>query len=808
MTQPRHSTRNALVFLGVLVFAMFFDLLGGDALVVGNVQTDLKSQFLAWRQFGFGELAHGNFPLWNPHIYAGAPYFGGFQAALLYPPNILFLLLPLAMAINWSIALHVFLLGAFTFLWVKRRGQHPAAAALAGAIAMFCGAHFPHVYAGHLTNLCAMVWAPLILLAIDGILDGPGEGAASGYAAGGWCLLGMLALAMQILAGHPQYVFYMGIAAGIYALLLFLVRLRYPGHSRRTLFQLVYLAAIPIGGALLTSVQWLTGIQATGETLRSQALPFEFAAMFSFPPENLLTLVAPNVFGGLAPESYFGRCYLWEMSLFVGVTAVALAVIAIVPTSTPPTTDARGGKSRRQPTDQESAALRNQEPGGVTPLLIMLGILLLLALGVHTPLFRLLYTFVPGFDKFRGNSKFIFPAALFLALLAGIGFDKLLRTRSVSKSVIVTLLAAAGTCGLAALTIRSIDWLPVLRALAETNETYRIRPEHFAVAAFAPELRVLAERARESASNALFLVAGTALVLGVLLVWLRSDKRMVWAVGALALVELFVFARGARDTFDSTTVVPAELQAFVAQNPGEHRLLNCLNPNSALLTGALEMNGNDPGVVRRYAEFVAAAEGRNPNQATQYLKFASVSPLYSLLRLRWVLAPDGHKLNVLDVPTPPLPHVALVARARVIENRDAILAAMRAPSFDPRREAILERQPVPRPSGREAGGSARLVASSTDWLEIEADTPEPAILLITDLYTPAWRATPLGGSVQPRYELVPADYILRGVPLEAGHHHLRIAYRPRAFVIGTWISILATPGYFATLTQWWSRRPR
>ena len=28
-----------------------------------------------------------------------------------------------------------------------------AAACLAGALVMFCGAHFSHIYAGHLTNL-------------------------------------------------------------------------------------------------------------------------------------------------------------------------------------------------------------------------------------------------------------------------------------------------------------------------------------------------------------------------------------------------------------------------------------------------------------------------------------------------------------------------------------------------------------------------------------------------------------------------------------------------------------------------------
>ena len=45
----------------------------------------------------------------------------------------------------------------------------------------------------------------------------------------------------------------------------------------------------------------------------------------------------------------------------------------------------------------------------------MVLLLLVLALGAHTPLFKFLYAWVPGFNRFRGNSKFLFLASLFLA---------------------------------------------------------------------------------------------------------------------------------------------------------------------------------------------------------------------------------------------------------------------------------------------------------------------------------------------------------------------------------------------------------
>ena len=132
-----------------------------------------------WRGFGFGEIARGNLPLWNPHIYSGAPFLAGFQSALLYPLNVLYLVLPLAKAINWGIALHAFLGGLFFYLWALKRGLHPLACFLAGAEFIFCAPYFLHIYAGHLPNLCTMIWAPLLFLAIDGAWRNPPPGGVS-----------------------------------------------------------------------------------------------------------------------------------------------------------------------------------------------------------------------------------------------------------------------------------------------------------------------------------------------------------------------------------------------------------------------------------------------------------------------------------------------------------------------------------------------------------------------------------------------------------------------------------------------------
>ena len=80
---------------------------------------------------------------------------------------------------------------------------------------------------------------------------------------------------------------------------------------------------------------------------------------------------------------------------------------------------------------------------------------------------------------------------------------------------------------------------------------------------------------------------------------------------------------------------------------------------------------------------------------------------------------------------------------------------------------------------------------TSDSLTIEADTPAPTLLLLTDLYSRDWHARALPGSGQAHYDILPADYIVRAIPLQAGHHHLVVEYAPPSFRKGLLISGLA-----------------
>jgi len=133
---------------------------------------DMVSEFVSWRTYLADSLPHGHLPLWNSITYGGYPFLGGFESAVLYPPNLLSLslslCLPLPRALNFSMLLHLVTLG-----WgIEATGQASWPKSVGGKSGrIFWHPSFrsglSHIYAGHLPALCTMNWAPWLFLGLE-----------------------------------------------------------------------------------------------------------------------------------------------------------------------------------------------------------------------------------------------------------------------------------------------------------------------------------------------------------------------------------------------------------------------------------------------------------------------------------------------------------------------------------------------------------------------------------------------------------------------------------------------------------------
>lgn len=730
--------------LALLVLILLGKYLFTGELLLSKIGTDAYLYFYHTQSFLHDEVMQGNIPLWNPYVYSGHPFLGDFQSAMLYPLTWVLVVLPPALAINWWFALHLIIFGIAMYAWLSYRGCTQFAAFVGGAAAMFAGTHFIHIYAGHMPAISSGAWAPLIFLGIDGWLR---------RRHGGWLVLSAFAVAVQLYAGHPQYVYYTSIGAGLYsALMLF----RKNAFSWTKAFGLL---AIYPAGMILALAQILPGISTMQESVRSGGLPFESASIFALPPENILTLLAPWIFGGTDEVAYWGRNYIWEMQLFLGIGVTMLAAWGLAG-------QAKGIRWR-------TAAL--------------LAMVLILAMGVYTPVYGILYKWLPFFSSFRGTSKFIFLLGLFGAVLAGHGMDRLLRGELPGLKVSVAIAGAGVFVALAGVLLYSGgaagSWHGFILKIAQMPESYFQRPLLDAKTGFLQLATKLS--GKDIMISGLWILAfGALLALGL------RRRLSIWAFGALSVLNLCIFAAQSITSFNPKDMLMKPLVEYLDANKDDFRTLNLVNPSVNMTWRREGIWGYDPLILRRYAEFMYYSQGIDPNIASQQSPFRQASPMLNMFRCKTAFVPAANGVSISDKMGEPLRRFAFVTDYKIIKNRDDILREVAAPTFNATKTVILEETPIPEPEKDNVTYTLRLLQANTDEWVLEAVCDKACILLMTDAYSKDWRAETLPDSVQTNYNVMAANYAMRAVPLAAGRHVFRLVYTPSGLGAGMKISLV------------------
>jgi hypothetical protein len=130
--------------------------------------------------------------LWNPLSFCGLPFLAQWNTLSLYPPSLIYLLLPLTWSVSFFCLAHMFWGGFGMYLLARRWTHNQLAAAIAGVIFSFNG-----------LSLNALMW-PNIEAAL-GWLPWVINLAQTGWRQGGRALVwAVLAGAMQMLAGGPE----------------------------------------------------------------------------------------------------------------------------------------------------------------------------------------------------------------------------------------------------------------------------------------------------------------------------------------------------------------------------------------------------------------------------------------------------------------------------------------------------------------------------------------------------------------------------------------------------------------------------
>lgn len=728
---------------------------------------DLTNYYHPYMLEVVARLQRGEVPLWNPHIYSGMPLLAAQQAAVLYPPNLLFIWLgPLWIWVGSAIV-RLWLMGWGMHLLLRRFGVGTMAAFWAGITYQFSGSNIVWL---HFVVHNVLAFLPLALYATDRLLAQP--------RARWWALL-TACLASQFLGGHPETSVLFALVWGSFTL----VRINWRGPALRSL-GLIGLACFAAVGLVLPQL-WPTInlIPASGSFARrtsEQYLSLINGGLGTW--RNLrhwLFIINPYMYGTPLGNRYLdSRTIYHGMVAYLGVLSVPWIVAGIV-----------GARSRRM---------------GVYWTLVAL-----ISLTLTFPL--------PGFDRLLmlpvlniGNGiRFILSWSLAASVLAGLGVDWVLRSGRGAR----WLVGGVGTACVALLYASVYDLATAANGswvLGGTPGPTILR-------------RIAAFYNRDSLQ--LLGLLGSALIGWALLAALVFTRRRTAAAGlllAVTCVELLFHGVPFNGFADPRAIYPpTRVTRALRQTDDAFRIATLdgiMKGNTSMTQGLDNALGEDDLAPFRYQLFAGRSSkiGLDGNTyvvqppAQRFFDLANVRYLIttkpvreaSQLGRRWSLFARDGNIRVYQNESV-LPRAFIVPSVRAV-TPDQALGAVYDPAFDPRRQAVVEGASgdVTAAGAASFQGATRIVSYEPERVVIDVNVRQSAFLVFSDSYTPDWQAT-IDGQPTRVYR---ANAVYRGVALPAGARRVEFTYRPASWRVGRVVAGFTLLG--CMVGCWLARRRR
>lgn len=758
---------SIFIFFLVLPIIFFRNILfSKEMLIIGSPLGDLPNHAYQSRFFGFNLLKKGIIPLWCPNQKAGFPFIGSFQSAIFYPINLLFVIMPIHWAFNICYLLHMSLSGIFTYLFIKHITENKIAGVTSSIIYMFSSFQILHIFSGNINIICAMTWTPLVFLLIDIALK---KNKIQ------WIIISGVILGIQILAGHIQYIFHLIIFISLYLFIM--------GHKYRLIRRLSYIFIFLTIGFSVSAIQILPAIETSANSVRTN-MSYEFCGTYSLPPENLVTLLFPDFFGNDITVPYFGRCNLWETCIYLGIVTLILVAISIV-----------------------------YSRGIYKHTFLILSILsVILSLGRFTPLFKILYTYVPGFNLFRGNSKFFAHTTFFIAILAGFGmsflstkYEKLINKEKILRILFAIFLTTA-IIYIIIFIVKNHEpiyllWLMVLEKIYALGEKCQQLPP-------LSDLDFFLKTYFLAYMNIENTIAIFTICIGILILRLKAKISGIAFNIFLLLILLCDFW-----TFGSKFVVgfnknichwDIDIIRFLEKNNiGPYRV-NYIDTiwNKGISDNLQIINGQEHATLKRFSELININEGFPLNHPQVFTIIYNPSKLMDLFNVKYYIVQkymtsishlklvySNTNYNIYENLNV-LPHAFITHKAKILKTTDAIFKEMFNPKFNPQEEVILEEEPYINIEEDSKSDKVNILSYTPNRLSITAKLEKNGILVLCDNYFPGWEVY----VDNKKDKILIANYCLRGVALNKGIHKLEFIYRPKPFIFGLIISAITFIG--------------
>lgn len=728
-----------LLFLITCIF--FWKIVLNPQGMIYSPHSDTVTQFYPWRVITDNALKDGSLPFWNPFTSSGEPLLANPQLAFFYPVNlILFTIFPVYLAFGYSFLLHLFFAGASVFLISRRIGLDRTQSLLAGSIFIFSGYFFGHLYAAHYPQLCSASWMPMVFLLFDMTLTKQSKLFAA---------LTGTAIGMQLLAGHVQ----ISLLTGIVLIIYFLFHIFYVSWKDTKVSKKFYLLIISgfaaFIGVLIFAIQFLPTYQYTDMSTRNEGVSYAWATTYSLPPWNFITLLLPNFFGNPVNESYWGMWNYWELSFYIGIPTLILIPLAY-----------------------------NFRKNSYVKFFTILALIsLILALGRYTPIYWVLWKFIPGFNILRVPSRSVFTFIFSCSFLAGFGFKYLTEKLSakvkkrlfilVKILLIFSILLLIGNVVLIGGRNLFLDLIGTVAKM--------VVPEFVD---FSDEYSTMI---RDIASLAVILAVTSGLI------YWRIGKRENTAYFKTAFLILIIANLGFYHIHFIDAKDPDEIYdtdgylEFLADNSEGYRVYDTstddvllIMDNNQIIYGIHTIQGYNPLNLEYYKDLTDSIHNLSYNYDHPILDMLSVKYILTSERLY----DSGFELVYREYSGGSifiyenhhaLPKAFIVHDIHSLDE-GAVFERVANISFDPSAEAFVDDPDSVEYSNIDNGSADTLIISedSDNRMRIEIQSTNPGLLIMGQSYYPAWNAYTDGEWT----EIVRVNHGLMGVYIDSGHHNV------------------------------------
>ncbi len=705
----------------------------GVAFPHNHLVADLILQNYVWKQFLVEAINNRELPLWDPYIFAGHPFLSNGQHSALYPPSVVFYVLPLWRAYGVFAWLQLGLAGMFAYLFARVLGIRRLGGLVAGITFQFSG--FMVVSSSpHPMLVAAASWLPFILAMIELVMQQrPALGRRPATLP--WALLGALGLGCQMLAGHAENTYFTLLVTGAYVLWRLITQPTNKLSNRSRLVSwlvgcrrpALWLAVMLALGLALGAVQFVPYYEVVNGSFRGggAAASLQQVLEWASPPRRLLTFGIPNFFGNPAHHGYFdlftwqwapaltfpdGQYIDWgiknyvEGGAYLGLLPLFLAAIAVL---------------TNQRTNKQTNKFVNWLVGWFRhPYIPFFTLLSLFCLGCifGTPLYALVYA-LPGLEQSHSPFRWVFPLTLSVAILAGFGVEVVTRSRRqeagsrkreagskgqfVTSSLqslisnlfllktpfsLVTLFAAlafwGGVVTLAGLALSRFFFTRIEPLVERVFLSLAKAPTAF------PDHRAFYSYEFKWMALLGLLLMGTGIVLRVSRCPIFFRRRPVWeflAVGLLVL-DFVTFGAGFNPAVDPALLdyTPPVVE-FLRQDTSLWRYATftppgttkTMNANVGMFYDLQYVAGYDSLFTRQYANYMALIEEQDEllvNRIASFSEWSSLdSPLTDLLNVKYVI-------TEVEIPNPKYRLVYQDDAVRVYENLAAMPRAFTLPT--------------------------------------------------------------------------------------------------------------------------------